>query len=141
MLSPELDALRDKTLRFGCLLLDLNWYDNDIVLCMYITDRNVDDRKNEVMYQYLTDEWIVVYGTWSPNTILWHPLTWWRLTYYHELHSDRGDIDDARSRIDNIFFKNIELYAQDETQRMKHEQRPELFELLKEFSDLLPKKD
>lgn len=135
MLSPELDKLRDKTLRFGCIVRIYSWY-------LWGVPTTTEAMKEFSWYRVISRN-----GNYHENNdrvaqpkidrIVWHPLTRWRLSY---LRSKLGEIDERFkiAEIPMIFEEHIELYDQDELQRMQHPKRPEFFEILKEFAALLP---
>lgn len=108
MLDKELDKLRDKTLSFWCVIQN--------------------NAKLEERYD-LSQSKSHIYK------VIWHPLTRWR-------------IDHLDDNIENIDSYNIcryiwarlresHLLDKSEIERMQHEKRPELKELLIQFSNYL----
>lgn len=65
------------------------------------------------------------------------PLTWGRITYLAQVHSDWWDLDNVSSKILDIFDNNRALYDQNELQRMTSPKRPELRELLIKFAEYI----
>lgn len=109
MLDKELDKLRDKTLSFWCVIIKSDW----------------------TIYRSSGVWWTMPVS----NKILGHPLV-------------RGRIEHLDDNIENIDSYNIcryiwailresHLLDKSEIERMQHENRPELKELLIQFSNYL----
>ena len=99
-----------------------------------------DDNPQEmdILFAYFTSSGSIQRMTHkSEAEVIGHPLTRGRLSY---LRSKLGETDERFriAEIPMIFEEHIELYDQNETQRMKHEKRPELEKLLISFAALLP---
>lgn len=124
MLDKELDKLRDKTLSFWCVVDIWRQWLNPLIRCLTIWYN-----------KYKDIDWEYIYEEFCPDKIIWHPLTRWR-------------IDHLDDNIENIDSYNIcryiwarlresHLLDKSEIERMQHEKRPELKELLLKFSNYL----
>lgn len=148
-MEQALDKLRDKTLNFWCVAVDKKhtffWWPSPEQMITVSDDP--DCYKDDGLY--------FIHYRWSPTVhfplsdvlnkdlceIIWHPLTWWRITslYWEQVENGAGDaIVDVYIDLGLFFDRRYQLYDKNETQWMKHEKRPELFDLLKEFASLLP---
>lgn len=142
MLDKNLDKLRDKTLSFWCKIIDKthSFFWKSVPEEMIIVSKSMEF--------YETDWVYLLHYRWNPTVnfpiedildgekceIIWHPLTRWRIEYLH--HTKNNDTDEYWS-IHELFLFNPELYNQSELERMQHEKRPELKELLLKFSNYL----
>lgn len=124
MLDKELDKLRDKTLSFWCVVDIWRQWPNPLIRCLTIWYN-----------KYKDIDWEYIYEEFCPDNIIWHPLTRWR-------------IDHLDDNIENIDSYNIcryiwarlresHLLDKSEIERMQHEKRPELKELLVLFSNYI----
>ena len=142
MLDKNLDKLRDKTLSFWCKIIDKthSFFWKSVPEEMIIVSKSMEF--------YETDWVYLLHYRWNPTVnfpiedildgekceIIWHPLTRWRIEYLH--HTKNNDTDEYWS-IHELFLFNPELYNQSELERMQHEKRPQLRELLIQFSNYL----
>lgn len=161
-LNKALDKLRNKDFTIWCVFRYPQIVEGNRMLIQVVNGRRVDSCIYEEQYynpdhpydsvkasQYIIDKQLYHQGEFSEEEltsmtvedlsidIIWHPLKRGRLSY---LRSKLGEIDERFkiAEIPMIFEEHIELYDQNELQRMKHEKRPELEKLLIEFSTLLP---
>lgn len=135
---PELDKLRDKTLSFWCILKYTTWPNQ------HIQHRIVD---SNALLTYDKDKWLFEHEyeyKYIPTTeykIIWHPLTRWRIEHcYRNNYPDRDvhKYTTIYAKIYKWFEHNRETaYNQSEIERQTHEKRPELKELLIQFSNYL----
>lgn len=134
MLDKSLDKLRDKTLKFWCVLELTEEYRS-----WYIT---LPKWENVLYAGFENKYWTVIHidrvadnPQWMIKyKIAWMPLTRWRIEYLHQ--TKNNDTDEYWS-IHELFLFNPELYDQSELERQTHEKRPELRELLILFSNYL----
>lgn len=135
-LMPELDKLRNKELSFGCYIsYSENWHNYVEKIIFHDDFPHVFDWVDDL---YCTD---------SDYTIIWHPLTRWRICYLHQSLQKRDDWYDhpdlsekhPNTLLEGMYylFDTYGLYDQNELQRMQYEKRPELKELLIQFSNYL----
>lgn len=99
---------------------------------IWLRDRNTMYRSPDEEWEYICDELVEKYFD-----ILWKPLTRWRITYLFQTNEDWWDKDYIASKILDLFEDSKELYNQSELERQTHEKRPELKELLIQFSNYL----
>lgn len=130
-MEQALDKLRDKTLSFG-LAFEIGLLEARVIRAWAEVWRA----------RQLQIEWLLRQHFLSRATIIWHPLTRWRLCrlYRNVPEQERGE-SCVIEELQEIFIHHPELYDQDELQRESHEKRLELFDLLKEFAALLPDVD
>lgn len=136
-LIPELDKLRNKELSFWCIYRIL-WYDETI------------DRSG-VIFKQTRDEWIWktiddgwdVRDAWfiewrEREQIIWHPLTAWRIwkLWYDSFAITGSNIIHTMQCI-MIDIQAMWLADKTEVERQRHQKRPELKELLIQFSNYL----
>lgn len=120
MLDKELDKLRDKTLSFGCVIFEKSWWD--------VNYHRITTAKKQDNLEYTCECWWYEIFDISEYNIIWHPLTRWRIDH----------LDDNIENIDSynicryIWARLRESHLLDKTEieRMQHEKRPELKELL-----------
>lgn len=141
MLAPELDKLRDKTLSFWCII----HHDSEICpdgcsidewRCVY-TDRewiNCISYEEEWSHQNTQSHISFDYK----YEVHGHPLTRWRIAYLFQTNVDWWDKDYIASKVLDVFESSLELYNQDELQRIEDKKvRLELKGLLIQFSNYL----
>jgi len=139
-LDPALDKLRNKELSFGCMMRkkDRLWY------LIYV----------QSSYKSLILWW--TYWIWNSTAqlnmvaeeyIIWHPLTWGRLCHlgYPKLLNNKvHSREDTRCEemwkllinIEDLLL-DMQSFDQNELQRMQHEKRPKLRELLIKFAEYI----
>lgn len=138
MLIPELDKLRDKKLSFGCVLelteeyrswfITLPKWEN--VLYAWFENKYWTVIKIDKVGD--NPQWMIKYK------ILWHPLTRWRIEHYYRNNGTDYKYTLIYIQIHTRFENSRKTaYNQSELERMQHEKRPELKELLIQFSNYL----
>lgn len=132
-LCPELNKLRNKELSFGCLVgiketTKRFWAWGDEWCLRYVNDEGLTCSD----YNW---EW----GSVEPiTTIIWHPITWWRVQHlYRETKQERDfNYYDCKNKIEQWLVDN-KCFDQNELQWMESPHREELKELLIKFSNYL----
>lgn len=131
MLDKELDKLRDKTLSFGCVIFEKSWWD--------VNYHRITTAKKQDNWEYTCECWWYEIFDISEYNIIWNQLNRWRICYlYHE--SDNWynqNKDHTINSIQDILINNYIMLNQSELERMQYEKRPELRELLIQFSNYL----
>lgn len=146
MLDKELDKLRDKTLSFWCKIIDKthSFFWKSVPEEMIIVSKSMEF--------YETDWVYLLHYRWNPTVnfpiedildgekceIIWHPLTRWRIEHYYKNNGTDYKYTQIYIKIRTRFENSREkAYNQSELERMQHEKRPELKELLIQFSNYL----
>lgn len=131
MLNKELDKLRDKTLSFGCVIFEKSWWE--------VNYHRITTVKKQDNWEYTCECWWYEIFDISDYNIIWHPLTLWRIYHiYWNVNQWNRDLAfyEVRHAIEQWLVDNNRL-DKSELERMQHEKRPELRELLIKFSNYL----
>jgi len=146
ILCPDLDKLRNKELSFWCVIR-CEWKESYIL--WHHINRTRIPSADEYCYKIMSLKlrWEDIssnYNNFEWYDILWHPLTWWRIEHLSDLHwteqmHPNATLDAIQEQYDTIHMIDIFLTwyflkDQNELQRMEHEKRPELKELLIQFA-------
>lgn len=158
MLTPELDKLRDKELSFWCYVYAMSNNNDDWVMKNTFIVHKTENSLHKFWKNLLIIWWRWYREVYESNVeIIWHPLTRWRINQlemdicmseykdyndsveWTEVMLDfwlSGEITPIVAKIEHILLYKW-LWDKSEIERMKHEKRPELKELLIQFSNYL----
>lgn len=147
MLDKELDKLRDKTLSFGCRVIDKthSFFWKSVPEEMIIVSKNMEF--------YETDWVYLLHYRWNPTVnfpiedildgekceIIWNPLTRWRIYSLRFKVNKQSILIDVWNTVDNIWclLSIMDMFDKTEIERMKSPHREELKKLLIQFSNYL----
>lgn len=139
-LDPQLDKLRNKELSFGCYYKEVDGDClSDWLYATFFSYRVIAEIYYDADWLPYIGNYLDVVGVWDDFTnepersitIIWHPLTRWRIFKLHRTH----EAWDAYNDLHRFFCEYEELADKDETERMTSPKRPELRELLIQFSN------